>query len=74
VQHEVSRKLNAAQLGKIHRVLVEAQSKKNADEWMGRNEQNLKVIFPRSTYAIGDYVDVRIEKTTTASLIGVGVS
>ena len=73
-QHEVSRKLNAAQLGKIHRVLVEAQSKKNADEWMGRNEQNLKVIFPRSTYAIGDYVDVRIEKTTTASLIGVGVS
>ena len=59
-QHEVSRKLNAAQLGKIHRVLVEAQSKKNADEWMGRNEQNLKVIFPRSTYAIGDYVDVRI--------------
>lgn len=74
VQHEVSRKLNAAQLGKIHRVLIEAQSKKNADEWMGRNEQNLKVIFPRSTYAIGDYVDVRIEKTTTASLIGVGVS
>lgn len=74
VQHEVSRKLNAAQLGKIHRVLVEAQSKKNADEWMGRNEQNLKVIFPRSTYAIGDYVDVRIERTTTASLIGVGVS
>jgi len=74
VQHEVSRKLNAAQLGKIHRVLVEAQSKKNADEWMGRNEQNLKVIFPRSTYEIGDYVDVRIEKTTTASLIGVGVS
>ena len=73
-QHEVSRKLNVAQLGKIHRVLVEAQSKKNADEWMGRNEQNLKVIFPRSTYAIGDYVDVRIEKTTTASLIGVGVS
>ena len=71
VQHEVSRKLNAAQLGKIHRVLVEAQSKKNADEWMGRNEQNLKVIFPRSTYEIGDYVDVRIEKTTTASLIGV---
>ena len=70
-QHEVSRKLNAAQLGKIHRVLVEAQSKKNADEWMGRNEQNLKVIFPRSTYAIGDYVDVRIERTTTASLIGV---
>ena len=73
-QHEVSRKLNAAQLGKIHRVLVEAKSKKNADEWMGRNEQNLKVIFPRSTYAIGDYVDVRIEKTTTTSLIGVGVS
>ena len=74
VQHEVSRKLNSAQEGKVHRELIEMQSKKNADEWMGRNEQNLKVIFPKANYKMGDYVDVRIDRTTTASLIGVGVS
>ena len=74
VQHVVSRKLNEAQVGKVHRVLIEMQSKKNADEWMGRNEQNLKVIFPKANYKMGDYVDVRVDRTTTASLIGVGVS
>jgi tRNA-2-methylthio-N6-dimethylallyladenosine synthase len=73
VQHEVSRKLNTAQEGKVHRVLIESKSKKNPDEWMGRNEQNLKVIFPKANYKMGDYADVRIERTTTASLIGVGV-
>ena len=50
------------------------QSKKNADEWMGRNEQNIKCIFPKDNYKMGDYVDVLIERSTTTSLIGVGVS
>ncbi len=73
-QHEVSKRINAAQIGKVHRVLIEMQSKKSKDEWMGRNEQNIKVIFPKAHYKMGDYVDVRIERTTLASLIGVGVS
>lgn len=74
IQHEVAKRLNKAQEGKVHRVLIEMQSKKNADEWMGRNEQNIKCIFPKADYKMGDYVDVRIERSTTTSLIGVGVS
>lgn len=73
-QHEVSKRINAAQIGTVHRVLTEMQSKKSKDEWMGRNEQNIKVIFPKAHYKMGDYVDIRIERTTLASLIGVGVS
>jgi tRNA-2-methylthio-N6-dimethylallyladenosine synthase len=73
-QHEVSKRINAAQIGTVHRVLIEMQSKKSKDEWMGRNEQNIKVIFPKAHYKMGDYVDIRIERTTLASLIGVGVS
>jgi len=73
VQHEVAKRRNKAQEGKIHRVLIEMQSKKNADEWMGRNEQNIKIIFPKADYKMGDYVDVRIERSTITSLIGVGV-
>ena len=74
VQHDVARRKNAAQEGKVHRVLIEMQSKKNKDEWMGRNEQNIKVIFPKEHYKMGDYVDVKIGRSTITSLIGVGVS
>ena len=74
IQHEIAKKRNAAQVGKVHNVLIEMQSKKNADEWMGRNSQNIKVIFPKGNHKMGDYVDVRIDRTTTTSLIGVSVS
>ena len=74
IQHEVAKRKNKAQEGKVHRVLIESKSKKNPDEWMGRNEQNIKVIFPKEHYKKGEYVNVRIERTTITSLIGVAVS
>ncbi len=73
IQHEIAIKRNAAQVGKVHTVLIEMQSKKNANEWMGRNSQNIKVIFPKGNFKMGDYVDVKIERSTTTSLIGVAV-
>jgi tRNA-2-methylthio-N6-dimethylallyladenosine synthase len=74
VQHDIAKKLNRAQEGKVHRVLIEMQSKKNENEWMGRNEQNIKVIFPKDHYNLGDFVDVIIERSTTTSLIGKGIT
>jgi tRNA-2-methylthio-N6-dimethylallyladenosine synthase len=74
VQHDIAKKLNRAQEGKVHRVLIEMQSKKNETEWMGRNEQNIKVIFPKEHYNLGDFVDVIIERSTTTSLIGKGIT
>ena len=41
---DIAKKLNRAQEGKVHRVLIEMQSKKNENEWMGRNEQNIKAL------------------------------
>ncbi|MFT4996162.1 MAG: tRNA-2-methylthio-N6-dimethylallyladenosine synthase [Bacteroidia bacterium] len=73
IQHEIAKRKNKAQEGKVHRVLIESKSKKNADEWMGRNEQNIKVIFPKENYQKGEYVNVRIDRTTITSLIGVAV-
>ena len=40
----------------------------------GRNEQNIKVIFPKDSYQMGDFVDVLIESSTTTSLIGRGLT
>jgi len=73
IQHEIAKRKNKAQEGKVHCVLIESKSKKNPDEWMGRNEQNIKVIFPKENYKKGEYVNVRIDRTTITSLIGVAV-
>jgi tRNA-2-methylthio-N6-dimethylallyladenosine synthase len=70
VQNQISRKKNAAKVGTICTVLVESDSKKSDSEWMGRNDQNIRVIFPKEDYRKGQYVDILIERSTTTSLIG----
>jgi len=57
-------------LGKFVEVLVEKESKKSKLFWSGRNEQNTVVVFPKGIYNIGDFVNVKINKCTSATLIG----
>jgi tRNA-2-methylthio-N6-dimethylallyladenosine synthase len=58
-------------IGKIEKVLIEGLSKKSKTDFCGRSDHNHMVIFPvLAGYQPGDYVDVLIEKTTTATLIG----
>ncbi|MFS4494393.1 tRNA (N6-isopentenyl adenosine(37)-C2)-methylthiotransferase MiaB [Maribacter sp. 2308TA10-17] len=57
-------------LGNIENVLIEGTSKKSDAHWMGRNSQNTVVVFPKGTYKVGDFVDVKIEDCTSATLIG----
>jgi tRNA-2-methylthio-N6-dimethylallyladenosine synthase len=58
-------------LGKIEKVLVEGLSKKSKSDYSGRSDHNHMVIFPvKEDVKPGDYVNVLIEKTTTATLIG----
>ena len=61
-----------AQLGKVQRVLIEGFSKKSDKDYCGRNDQNAMVVFPvNENYKPGQYVNVLVERTTTATLIGV---
>lgn len=60
----------AQSVGKIHEVLIEGFSKKSEDMLMGRNPQNLVVVFPKGNYKKGDYVNVMVTKCTTSTLIG----
>ena len=60
-------------LGKIEEVLIEGTSKKSEAHWMGRNTQNTVVVFEKGSYKVGDYVDVRIEDCTSATLLGTAV-
>ncbi|MGL4631088.1 MAG: TRAM domain-containing protein, partial [Leadbetterella sp.] len=65
---------NQASVGKIHRVLVEAVSKKSDQEYSGRNDQNKVVVFPKKNSQLGDYVNVLVTSCTTATLLGEIVS
>ncbi len=57
-------------IGKIEEVLIEGTSKKSDAHWMGRNSQNTVVVFPKENYEVGDFVNVKINSCTSATLIG----
>ncbi|KAB5489461.1 MULTISPECIES: tRNA (N6-isopentenyl adenosine(37)-C2)-methylthiotransferase MiaB [Flagellimonas] len=57
-------------VGKTEEVLIEGTSKKSDDHWMGRNSQNTVVVFPKEHYKVGDFVNVKINECTSATLIG----
>ncbi len=60
-------------VGKIEEVLIEGFSKKSDAHWMGRNSQNTVVVFPKENYKVGDFVHVKINECTSATLIGEAV-
>ena len=58
-------------IGKTVEVLIEGNSKKSDQHWMGRNSQNAVVVFPKTgNETIGDFVMVKINDCTSATLIG----
>lgn len=57
-------------LNKVHKVLVEGVSKKSDDMLVGRNTQNVPVVFPKGTIKKGDYVNVLATSCTSSTLIG----
>ncbi len=70
LQHKISIEKNTREIGTIHTVLIEGESKKSENDFKGRNDQNKVVIFPREHYQKGQYVKVLIERVTITSLIG----
>jgi len=63
-----------AQVGTTQKVLIEGFSKKSNNDYCGRSDQNAMVVFPvGKDYKPGQYVNVMVERSTTATLIGVVV-
>ena len=59
-------------VGTTQRVLIEGFSKKSINDYCGRSDHNAMVVFPVSeNYKPGQYVDVFIQRSTTATLIGI---
>lgn len=57
-------------IGKVEEVLIEGNSKKSSEHWMGRNTQNTVVVFPKENYKVGEFVNVKITDCTSTTLIG----
>ncbi len=72
LQNNHSKERYRADIGKTFEVLIEADSKRSADDWCGRNTQNKMVVFPKAGRDLkkGDYVHVKIREATSATLIG----
>lgn len=60
-------------LGKTYEVLVEGVSKKSDEQLYGRNTHNSVIVFPRENYKVGEYVMVKVENCTSATLKGKAV-
>lgn len=77
LQQQLSHESNRRDVGKTFELLVEGVSKKNSAQYFGRNSQNKVVVFdnPKKEdggfrVVVGDYVQVKVESCTAATLIG----
>ena len=61
---------NEEKIGGTYEVLVEGVSKKSEEKLFGRTTYNSVVVFPKENYKKGDFVMVKIEDCTAATLIG----
>tara|TARA_B110000438_G_scaffold7965_1_gene7776 strand:+ start:1087 stop:2532 length:1446 start_codon:yes stop_codon:yes gene_type:complete len=61
---------NQEKLGNTYEVLVEGTSKKSDDFLYGRTTYNSVVVFPKENHKIGDFVMVKVNECTSATLKG----
>jgi tRNA-2-methylthio-N6-dimethylallyladenosine synthase len=70
LQNKLSSLSKKHDVGKVFEVLIEGTSKRSFDFFSGRTSQNKVVVFSKDEYKKGDYVNVLIERSTSATLIG----
>ena len=70
LQNQLSAESNAKDVGQVFEVLVEGVSKRSKEQLFGRTQQNKVVVFNRGTHHIGDFVNVKITASSSATLIG----
>lgn len=70
LQNELSLESNRRDIGKTFEVLVEGFSKRSREQLFGRTQQNKVVVFPRGNHRVGDFVMVKVNEASSATLIG----
>jgi tRNA-2-methylthio-N6-dimethylallyladenosine synthase len=70
LQNRLSNKAKKNDVGNVFRVLIEGSSKRSDMFLSGRSSQNKVVVFPADNHKKGEYVDILIERCTSATLLG----
>jgi tRNA-2-methylthio-N6-dimethylallyladenosine synthase len=74
LQNSLSLASKERDVGKVFEVLAEGVSKKSEDQLYGRTSHNKVVVFPRENHTAGEYVNIQIDRCTSATLIGQAIS
>ena len=71
LQGKLSRMRMESYVEKVHEVLIEGTSKKNENQWKGRNSQDAVVVFNKEDgQKLGDFVNVFVHGNTQGTLLG----
>ena len=70
LQTAISASQNKKDEGKVFEILIERFGKRSREQLMGRTPQNKAVIILRGNHHIGDFVNVRITGSSSATLLG----
>ena len=70
LQNRLSEESNKRDIGKVFEVLIEGFSKRSREQLFGRTSQNKVVIFDKKNYHVGQFIKVRINRASSATLFG----
>ena len=70
LQQNISLEKNKRLVGSTVEILVERESAKSDDEWMGRTDTNKVTVFPKNDSRIGELVTIKIDRCNSATLFG----
>ena len=70
LQEKISAEINTATVGDTVAVLVEGESRRDADKYHGKSDGFKTAVFPKADSKVGDVVNVRVDRTTAHTLIG----
>ena len=68
--NELSLESNRRDVGKTFEILVEGYSKRSRSDMFGRTQQNKVVVFPARDEKVGDFITVKVNSVSSATLLG----
>ena len=70
LQNELSNQSNQNDIGKTFEVLIEGVSKRSKEDLFGRTSQNKVAVFKRGDHRPGEFIKVKINSASSATLLG----
>ncbi|MGH7228049.1 MAG: tRNA (N6-isopentenyl adenosine(37)-C2)-methylthiotransferase MiaB [Nitrospiraceae bacterium] len=72
LQKAISLRKNRSMIGQTVQVLVEGDARRSSDQWMGRTDNNITVVWEKSATGTrpGDFTPIKISHVSATTLLG----